>query len=153
MADILDELKKIQEEMDNMFGNFFSRNLLPSRPGQAEKAAGKELSKYRVPVSDVYETENAVIAAVELPGVSKEDIDLNITDHFVEIRAQKKTEQEQRRKGYYKYESSSRQFYRRLPLPTAVKPEAANAEFRNGILRIEIEKDKQAERRKKIDIK
>lgn len=57
----------------------------------------KELSKYegfRVLIADVKETENSVIASLEIPGVEKKDIDLNITENSIEVKIEKKAEKE-----------------------------------------------------------
>lgn len=152
MPDIFDEMRHIQKEMDNLFGSLFrSVKLLPSKEGKEETAITK--NDFRMPVAEVYETENSVIAAIELPGVAKEDVELNVTEHEIEIKAQKRVEQEQKRKGFYSYESSSRQFYRKMPLPAQVKPQTTNAQYKDGMLRIEVAKEQKADKKKKIDIK
>jgi HSP20 family protein len=152
MGDIFDEMRSMQEEMDRMFSNLFRhRRLLAASKEGKDTAITKH--DFRMPVADVYETESSVIAAIELPGVAKEDIELNVTEHEVEVKAQKKLEQEQKRKGFYRYESSSRQFYRKMPLPAAVKPSTTKAEYKNGMLRIEIAKEKKAEKKKRIGIR
>lgn len=152
MADIFDEMRRMQEDMDRMFGNLFrsrSRKMLPA--GKEETAITSQ--DVRMPVADVRETENSVITTVELPGVVKEDIELNVTERGIEITAKKRVKREQRGKGVYSYESSSSQFYRKMPLPAVVNPSTTKAEYKNGMLRIEVKKDKTSEKRKKISIR
>ena len=107
----------------------------------------------RLPVADIYETENSVIAAFELPGVKKEDIELNITDDRVEVKVERKLEKTAEEKEGYSYEMRSYSFYGALPLPLDVIAEQANAAYKDGILRVEIPKAKKQDLKKRIEIK
>ena len=106
----------------------------------------------RIPVADVVETESSVIATFELPGVEKENIQLNVTDDSIEVKVENKAEKEIKDKGNYSYEMRSHSFYSALPLPAEVIAESADASYKNGILRVEIPKAKKQEK-KKIEIK
>ncbi|MBI2523222.1 Hsp20/alpha crystallin family protein [Candidatus Woesearchaeota archaeon] len=139
--DPFEEIKRMHEEMDRVFGRAFGARLL----GYSK---GKELSKYeglRVPVADVRETENSVIANIEIPGVEKKDIELNVTENSIEVKVEKRAENEVKEKGSYSYESRSHSFYRALPLPAGVKADEAKAEYKNGLLKVEIPKVKKIE--------
>ena len=148
--DPFDEIRRMHEEMDRLFGRAFGRT------GLLEHGKGKELSKYegfRVPVADVKETENSVTASIEIPGVEKKDIELNVTENSIEVKVEKKAEKEVKEKGSYSYEAKSHSFYRALPLPAEVKSSEAKADYKNGILRVEIPKVKVLEvKKKKIEI-
>ncbi|MFO8016549.1 MAG: Hsp20/alpha crystallin family protein [Candidatus Woesearchaeota archaeon] len=154
--DMFEEMRRMQEEMDRLFAEFFgqSKPQLEQKAGKGtESQKGKELD-YRSPVTDVYETEKSVVAAVELPGVDKKDIDLNVTDNGMEVKVTKKKEKEEKKKDSYSYGAMSRSFYRSFTFPTEVEAEKANAEYKNGVLRVEVPKQKKAkEKRKKIEIK
>lgn len=139
--DPFDEIERIHEEM----GRFF-------------KPRGKELVKFsgfRTPKCNMHETEKSVVASFELPGVEKKDIELNVTDDRIEVKVNHKAEKEEKKKGMYRYEASSHSFYRSIPLPVDVKSEEAEAEYKNGVLRVEIPKVKQieAKKHKRIEIK
>lgn len=135
-------LRKLREDMDRMFNKAFES--LP---------ASKEFGKgFRMPKADVQETENSVIATIELPGVEKENIDLNISEKSIEVKAKKKQEKEEKGKEKYSYSKSSSQFYRRVPLPAEVNSDEANAVYKNGVLKVQIPKTKK-EKKKKINIK
>ena len=146
-----EEIRRMHEEMDKLF----SRRLGSS--GLLPYGKGKELTRYqnfRMPVADIKETENSVIAAVEIPGADKKDIELNVTDKAIEIKAEKKAEKEVKEKGRYSYEAKSHKFYRILPLPVTVKADKAEATYKDGVLRVEIPKIKKLEaKKKKIEIK
>ncbi|MBW2976342.1 Hsp20/alpha crystallin family protein [Candidatus Woesearchaeota archaeon] len=148
--DPFEEIRRMHEEMDRLFGRIFTGKMLPY-------GKGKELAKYsgfRMPVAEIRETENSIIATLELPGVDKKDIDLNVTESSVEVKVESKAEKEVKGKGKYSYEAKSQQFYRRLPLPAEVKAGDAEAEYKDGILKVEIPRVKKLEsKKKKIDIK
>ncbi len=159
MTDIFDEMRRMQEDMDRMFSSFFSRRpmLLESKSSGAK---GREIVPFRarMPVTDVYETESKIIARLEIPGVDKKDIELNITEHGIEVKVEKKAEKEikDEKKGYYHYESRGTQFYRAIPFTKEVIAEKAEAEYKNGVLKVEVPKVKQEEKKekkKRIEIK
>lgn len=148
--DPFEDLARMHEEMDRLFNRSFGTRPLLGSP------KGKELSKYqglRTPVSDVKETDKSVIATFELPGADKKEIELNVTHRAIEVKVQKKTENEVKKKGFYSYESASKQYYRAIPLPTEVHAEKAEASYKDGLLRIEIPKAKQIPSKKRILIK
>jgi len=147
--DPFEDLGRMHEEMDRLFGRVFSRPL----PGK-----GKELApfrKARVPVSNIKETDKDVIANIELPGIPKENIELNVTEDSIEVKARQEAEKEVKKKGMYSYQSSTSQFYRKLPLPAEVKADQAKAEFKDGLLKVEVPKVKQIEHKKskRVNIK
>ncbi len=151
-----DELEKMHRDMDRLFSGLFSKRPLIEQG----KKKGKEIAKwldFRPAISDCYETENSVIASFELPGANKDDIEINVTDDNVEVKVEHKTEskQEDKEKGYYAYEARASQFYRRIPLPADVDADKAKAEYKTGMLRVEIPKKKEAkkEKKRKIEIK
>lgn len=117
---------------------------------------GKELIRlgdYRPAIADVMETEGSVIASIELPGVSKEDIELNVMPTHLEVKAEAKIEKEEEKKGVYKYAKRASSFYRHMPLPAEVDADRAKASFKNGVLRVEIPKlRKEKKKGKKIKI-
>lgn len=174
IRDPFDEVSRLHEDMERHFNSFYGREghkQLPLKQG----GEGKELAdlrRFRTPLSNIYETENSVIATFELPGVEKNEIELNVTDTHIEVKVERsqkskiygkldtpsesptKAEKEEKHKGVYRYESRSSQFYRALPLPAEVQSEKANAECKNGVLRVEIPKVKKVEeKKKKIAIK
>ncbi|MCX8147079.1 MAG: Hsp20/alpha crystallin family protein [Candidatus Woesearchaeota archaeon] len=148
---IFDEMKRMREEMDRLFEEFFNRKRqLIEHKGKKEE---RGIMSYRSPVTNVYETENSVVAAIELPGVEKNDIELNVTENMLEVKAERKLEKEIKKKGVYSYSSAARSFYRSFTLPAKVDASKAKAEYKNGILRVEMPKiGKGKEEKKRIDI-
>jgi len=112
-----------------------------------------EIPKIRTPRMNISETEDKVIAEVELPGVDPENIEVEVKDNYLKIEAKKKEEKEEKKKGYFRREISAGYFKRVVPLPVEVEEEKAEAEYENGILRIEIPKKAPKKVEKKVKIK
>jgi HSP20 family protein len=93
------------------------------RPKLAPKPEVK-ISQQREPLVDVIEEENAIKVIAELPGINKEDINLECVDKMLRISAQ----------------SAERKYYKEVELPTEVEAESAKASYKNGILEVIIKK-------------
>ncbi len=153
MFDIFEEMERLHRQMDRMFSDFYERPLL-----EGPKSSGKALAKARPAVSDIKETKNSVIATFELPGADKKDIELNVTENAVEVKAQRKIVKEHtdKKKGYYSYVAQASQFYRALPLPSKVVPEKTVAVYKDGVLTVTMPKvapSKNEKKSHKINIK
>jgi HSP20 family protein len=110
--------------------------------------------KIRTPRMDIYEIKDKVVAEVELPGVKPEDIEVEVKEDSLKVKAVSKEEKEEKGRDYYRKESGERYFKRISSLPTEVVAEKAKAEYKDGILRIEIpKKASKKEKEKKIKIK
>ncbi|MCX8167054.1 MAG: Hsp20/alpha crystallin family protein [Candidatus Micrarchaeota archaeon] len=151
---IWDEIRKMQEQIDSVFENFFSqapesRALL--RMPETEKSRELVLSDFRPALLDMWEDEKNIYLEAELPGIDKKDIKVSIDDDSVEIRAETRFEEKRddKKKGYYRLERRYAGFYRCLELPKSVDKEKAKAEFNNGILKITMPKVKSEEQSKK----
>jgi len=153
---IWDEMKQMQENMDSMFRNFFNSGPFFENNFLLENNSAKKgdliTSNYVAPISDLYETDTEVIAEIDLPGVNKKDIKVNVTKDFIEVNAEKKHEvkEEDKKKGMYRFERSYSGFCRKLPLPNNVDADKANAEYKDGVLKIKIPKLKIEEQKKKL---
>lgn len=89
----------------------------------------------------------------ELPGMKESDIDISLKDRTLIIQGEKKNEQKQEGKGYFRSEISYGSFYRAIPLPGDIDQDKVHATYQDGILRIDIEKQTDAEGNvKKISI-
>jgi HSP20 family protein len=106
------------------------------------------------PRMDVYEKDNAIIVKAELPGLKKDDVQVEIEGEDLVIRGESKVESEVKDEDYYRSERSFGSFYRRMPLPTGVTPEQIQASLKDGVLQVRVPKP--AEDRsetKKIEVK
>jgi len=108
----------------------------------------------RTPRMDIYETDDKVVAEVELPGVKPENINVEVKNDILKIEAKAEEKKEEKGKGYYRKEMGTRYFKRTVSLPTEVIGEKAEAEYSDGILKVTIPKAKPKEvKEKKIKIK
>ncbi len=107
-----------------------------------------------VPKVDVKEEDNSVVVSAELPGMDQKDLDVTVTNDSVRISGEKKHEEKEEEKGYYRHETSYGSFERVIDLPTEVDENKAEAEFSKGVLTIKLPKSEEAQaKRKKIKIK
>ena len=125
----LGDLVSFREAMERLFDERFFR---PMWIGNGDRQA--------VPALDLFTTPEAVIAKVALPGVKPEDVDVTIGDDLVTISGAFKEEKETSEAGYVHKELSQGMFSRSFSLPTAIKADAAKAEFKDGLLTLTLPK-------------
>ncbi|MEK6902274.1 MAG: Hsp20/alpha crystallin family protein [archaeon] len=103
------------------------------------------------PRSTFWENEKEVGLTIDVPGVDRKDIQLNISPAGIEIRAEKKNQKEEKHPHGYHMEHSLSRFYRSFPLPPNVNPSKAQAKYENGVLKITLPKhaEKKSHRRKR----
>ena len=149
--DIMEDMRKMQEEIERAFPEFWRRSPLLI-PGESKEG---ELMRYRRPLTDLKETENEFIMELEMPGITKDDIDIKVTEDTIEIKGEKKYEQkeEDKERGYFFQERKYQGFYRSIPLPAGIKPEETEAKFDNGILEITMKKTEEKEKALKVNVK
>ena len=100
------------------------------------------------PAVDVREEVNRYVVEAELPGMSEEDIGVKLDGNVLSISSKEK---EEKREGYLRRERHSAAFHRSFSLPTDVKTEAIDAEFKNGLLTIDLPKT-EASKPRTIDV-
>ena len=128
-------LTSLQDEMNRMFQQFF-------RGGNSEEA-GWGVSTWTPPV-DIYETEDALILKAELPGVSKDDVHVEIHQNTLILRGQRKHEAEVNRDNYHRVERAYGTFQRSFVLPTLVDQEHVQATYKDGVLELRLPKSEAA---------
>ena len=112
----------------------------------------EEIPMIRRPRMDIYETNGEIVAEIELPGVEPKNINIEVEDDVLKVEARSERQEEVKEKGYYRKETGTRYFKRVVALPTKVLREKAEAEYKDGILKITIPKIK-AEKKEKVKIK
>ena len=113
-------------------GEIGSTSGLNERPN---KAVGLEINR-REPLTDIIEHDKHFTITMELPGIEKKDIDLNIINNELEVLV----------------DNPERKYYKKLPLPSEVDPEIISANFKNGVLDVSVKRLKPLQGKKiKID--
>lgn len=126
-------------EMDRWFEDFWHRRRWPTLFGP-ERWAHFPMLRMETPSVDVYEKDNQIVVTAEIPGMSKKDVEVDLTDSTLTIRGTKKKEEEIKDKGYYHSERSYGAFARTISLPAEVKAEGAKASFKEGVLEVRLPK-------------
>ncbi|HEY7443109.1 MAG TPA: Hsp20/alpha crystallin family protein [Vicinamibacterales bacterium] len=91
-----------------------------------------------LPEIDVFEKENRLITKIDLPGIKKEDVKVEVTDGHLAISGERKTEAEEKKENFYRCEREYGSFYRVVPLPEGVKLEDVKATFSDGVLEVSL---------------
>jgi HSP20 family protein len=128
-------LQSFQDEMNRMFNQFF-------RGGTGEEA-GWGVRTWAPPV-DIYETDDAVILKAELPGVSKDDVSIEVHQNTLVLRGERKHEAEVKEENYHRVERAYGTFQRSFMLPTLVDQEHVQATFTDGVLELRLPKSEAA---------
>ena len=104
------------------------------------------------PVVDIYDNDTSFVINADLPGVKKEDITVDLHNGLLTIKAVRNYEKEVEEKNFYTKERAAGFFRRSFSMPDAVHPDAIKAEFKDGVLKIEIEKPEEV-KTKQITVK
>jgi HSP20 family protein len=141
-------LTRWETEMDRMMDEFFGRRMRSWLP---ERWLGGDV-EITAPSVDVYEEKDDIVVKAELPGLDKNDIEVNISDSHLTLKGEKKKEEKVEDKDYYRCERSYGAFLRAVDLPAAVQGDKVKASFKNGILEVRLPKTEEA-KSKEIKIK
>ena len=141
-------MNSLHKEMDLLFKGFWENANLPSMMGP-----NWDFPKLN-PLLDETEDEKAYHVKIELPGMDKDDVDITLSEGMLIIRGEKKQEEDQKDKDFYRSERMFGAFRRALPIPVEVDESKIAASFDKGVLNIELPKSSEAQRKiKHIDIK
>jgi HSP20 family protein len=106
-----------------------------------------------VPEIEVLRKNGEFIVRADLPGMKKENVEVEINENVLTLSGERKEEMEEKREGYYRSERSYGTFYRQIPLPEGAKTETAKAEFMDGVLQITMQAPKQESQVRRLEIK
>ena len=130
-----------RREVDRLFDDLF-RGSLPSL------GIGRTLAAW--PNVEFSETDREIRITAEVPGMSEKDVELLLEDGVLTLRGERKSETEDKDRGYS--ERYYGRFERRIALPSYVNEEGANASFKDGVLSVTLPKSAEAERGRRIPI-
>ena len=92
------------------------------------------------PAVDIHETDDGFVIKAELPGVSKDDVSIDVHQNTLTLRGQRKHEAEVKEDQYHRVERSYGSFQRSFVLPTMVDQEKVQATFKDGVLELHLPK-------------
>ncbi|AGA28367.1 Hsp20/alpha crystallin family protein [Singulisphaera acidiphila] len=135
-------MHRFAEEMDRVFEGFgigHSGSMAPWSPARrhAPHEEGFALAGWS-PQVEVFERGGQLVVRADLPGLNKDNVQVEVTNEAVLIRGERRQEHEDRREGFYHTERSYGSFCRSIPLPEGVEVDQADANFRDGVLEVTI---------------
>ncbi len=131
------------ETFSDRINRFFEDAFLPGTWLRDEGG----LTNWR-PVADIYDHDDKIVIKAELPGVDKKDIHVNLENGVLTLSGERSYENEVKEDNYYRKERSYGKFHRAFTLPAGLDPEKIEAEYKDGILKIEIPKPEEKKAKK-----
>ena len=126
--DPFSELRGVQKRLNQMFESALARSDFDTQDSVDSWS----------PVCDAYETPQALVLCLELPGLTQEQIDLRLDGDELVVEGERKMEREQEGERYHRVERSFGKFLRRFRLPSHVERSSVRATYRDGVLRVEL---------------
>jgi len=140
------DMERLFEEFEgSRFPGFFGREFFPFT---------REFEDVTwIPEIEVLRKNGDFIVRADLPGMKKENVEVEINGNMLTLSGERKDEKEEKREGYYRSERSYGTFYRQIPLPEGAKTDTATAEFKDGVLEITMQVPKQETQTRRLEIK
>jgi len=132
--------RSLRREMEQLFEDFFGTS-----------TEGAKLTEWS-PLVDIKEEDNGFKVKVDLPGMDKDDICIEVDGNRLAISGERKFEQEEKKENYHFVERSYGKFYRSFTLPAIVQADKIDATYKDGVLEVNLPK-KEEVKPKKVTIK
>jgi HSP20 family protein len=143
--DTLFPLIRFRDSMDRFFDEFMGSDGLFAWPKETN-------GKVHLPAIDLKETDAALILETELPGLEAKDVTIKIEGDLLSIHGERKDEKEEKTKTVYRKECSFGEFDRQVRLPMEIDADKADAEYKNGVLKLTMPK-KPGQKSKTVAVK
>jgi HSP20 family protein len=136
-------MRRLTDDLDQLFGQFgFGRLTVPNAVAAWS------------PQIETFQRNGKLIVRADLPGLNKDDVDVEVNDGVLTISGERKEEHEEDRDGYYRSERSYGRFYRAISLPDGVDEGQCEASFKDGVLEISFDAPKPEQRKaRKIQVR
>ena len=136
------DMFSLQNQINRMFDDFFS----PAHREDVELSMGSWN-----PVVDIYENDENIVVTAEIPGLDKKDIVVDVKDRVLTLKGERSFDNEVNEDNYYRRERAFGKFERAFTLPVDVDSEKIKADYKDGLLKIEIPKPEK-QKPKKITV-
>ena len=131
-----DPFRSLREEMQNLLSDLYG--------ARRDGSQAKQL----IPSLDLYETGDAVQIRIDIPGMKAEEIDIQLNQGVLTVAGHRNEEKVEEGRTFHRLERRTGEFFRSLKLPAAVKEEAVDARYQDGILTITLQKTEAAKSHK-----
>ena len=128
-------LRDLQREVDSIFDQFFGRS------------EDEEASAVWAPRTDLSETDDAFRIRLDVPGMTKDDITINLQNNTLTVSGERTSERTDEGEEYVRVERAFGNFHRTFTLPNAVDRENVEAAYEDGVLTIHVPKTEESTRR------
>jgi HSP20 family protein len=132
-----DDFQAVQERVNRIFAD-----TALSRMGSEETMGSW------TPLCDIHEDGDDIVVTAELPGIDRNDIDVQVENNILTLKGERKREKEFRSENAYRMERFYGSFSRSFTLPVTVDTEKIKAEYRDGVLTVHLPKVEEAKPRK-----
>ncbi|MCS5710565.1 Hsp20 family protein [Candidatus Berkiella aquae] len=130
--------------------NQLQNELMPFIWCEPEKTAHSQAAW--VPKVDIKEEEKEFVVYADIPGVDPNEIEIEMDGNILTVKGERKSEQEEKGKQYYRLERKTGKFYRQFTLPESVDSSKISAKTKNGVLAIHLPKAQESKHARKITI-
>ena len=125
------QFRRLSEQMDRWFESFGS--------GRSTRSSGNLWAADNwAPEMETFLRDDQFVIRMDLPGLSKDDVNVEVTEDSVVIHGERQNAHEESREGYYRSERSYGRFYRDVPLPEGAQVDSAKANYKDGVLEITV---------------
>jgi len=135
------EMELFSNHMNSLFGSGLMH------PRRSEESGMSDWS----PMVDIFEKDNKIVIKAELPGISRDDISVDVSDGVLTLSGERSYENEVNEGSFYRKERAYGKFQRSFALPEGLDPDKIDADFSDGVLNVEIPRPEE-KKPKKIDV-
>jgi HSP20 family protein len=132
------DLRSLQDEVNRLFSTSLGRGF--DDEGLSRGAW--------MPSVDIFENKDSIVLEAELPGMNREDFELTVENNVLTLRGERRFEKKDEADNYHRVERAYGSFTRSFTLPQTVSSENANAEYKNGVLRVTLHKREEVKARR-----
>lgn len=136
----MDQMDRVLDDLSGLGGLGRPRQSNPpsSRSFSGAGQAQSQSMGFWYPQVEVSEKGGNLVVCADLPGLRREDVNLEIHDDYLVLEGERRNEREENQEGWYRTERSYGRFYRTIPLPQGTNPEQVRASFKDGVLEVTI---------------
>ncbi len=143
-------MRRMLEDMDRLFEDSGSARFGPTGGRDLERQVQR--GALWAPRVEVFERDGRLVVRADLPGLNKEDVQVEVTDDAITIEGERRQEREIEGAGTYRSEVSYGSFFRAIPLPEGAHADDAEARFANGVLEITVPLEQQRTQAKRLQV-
>jgi HSP20 family protein len=132
------DLRTLQDEVNRLFSTNFTRSY-----GDEGIARGAWM-----PGVDIYENKDQIVVEAELPGMNREDFEVTVENNVLTLRGERRFEKRDEMDNYHRVERAYGTFTRSFTLPQTVSSEGASADYKDGVLRVVLQKREEVKARR-----